>query len=97
MNPLTALCEPTASLSLASIAPMDTKECPASGHPFVTGIDWNAVEAHVARLQRQLARAVEQHNRPAIRHYKPPFRTLSNVCFGGNLWVRLPSEGSADS
>ena len=42
----------------------------ASGHPFATGIDWHAVEVHVARLQRQLAHAVEQQNRPAIRHYK---------------------------
>ncbi|POB11047.1 group II intron reverse transcriptase/maturase [Sulfobacillus sp. hq2] len=75
MNPLTAISEPTASLGQAPTIPRNapkfrTEADVASGQSFATGIDWEAIEAHVARLQRQLAHAVEQHHRPAIRHYK---------------------------
>ncbi len=38
-------------------------------------IDWKAIERHVLRLQRQLAHAVEQNNRKAVRHYKWLIRT----------------------
>jgi len=78
MNFPTALSEPAASLGAVFEECLDDDEEPGMegnassipAHPFVSGIDWNAAEAHVARLQRQLAQAVEHQNRSAIRHYK---------------------------
>lgn len=75
MNPLTASSEPTGSRATDLLPSQQEHELlwtvnPAPVNAFATGVDWHAVEAHVARLQRQLAQAVEQHNRPAIRHFK---------------------------
>ena len=79
MNFPTALSEPAASLGAVFEECLNDDEEPGMegnapsillAHPFVSGIDWNAAEAHVARLQRQLAQAVEHQNRSAIRHYK---------------------------
>ena len=82
MNPLlTALSEPTVSVGAVFKECLDderltgeVQDASALAHPFVSGIDWNAAEAHVARLQRQLAQAVEHQNRSAIRHYKQLLR-----------------------
>ncbi len=83
MNFPTALSEPAASLGAVFEECLNDDEEPGMegnapsillAHPFVSGIDWNAAEAHVARLQRQLAQAVEHQNRSAIRHYKQLLR-----------------------
>jgi|GEM_PF-5520463 len=42
-------------------------------------IGWQEIERHVLRLQRQLAYAVEQDNRKAVRHYKWLIRISHHV------------------
>ena len=42
-------------------------------------VDWKEIERHVFRLQRQLAHAVEQGSRRAVRHYKWLIRTSHHV------------------
>jgi len=81
MNFPTALSEPAASLGARFEAYLnegdsapEASDSSVLAHPFVSGIDWNAAEAHVARLQRQLAHAVEHQNRSTIRHYKQLLR-----------------------
>ncbi|MCL6446126.1 MAG: group II intron reverse transcriptase/maturase [Alicyclobacillus sp.] len=79
MNNLTALGEPTGPRRLVPPEATEDKTLrawlelqrePAESGGFETWIDWNTVEAHVSRLQRQLANAVEHNNRRAVRHYK---------------------------
>ncbi|GMA62075.1 reverse transcriptase domain-containing protein [Alicyclobacillus fastidiosus] len=41
--------------------------------------NWQEIERHVLRLQRQLVNAVERQNRNAIRHYKWLIRTSHHV------------------
>ena len=42
-------------------------------------VNWKEIERHVLRLQRQLAHAVEQGKRKAVRHYKWLIRTSHHV------------------
>jgi len=54
---------------------LEAQEADASSHDMNEWIDWREIERHVLRLQRQLAHAVEHHNRKAVRHYKWLIRT----------------------
>ncbi|MCL6445396.1 MAG: group II intron reverse transcriptase/maturase [Alicyclobacillus sp.] len=78
MNKLSAPGEPTDSKR--KIAP-DTIEDKVMREWYETNaspqtdtlepeLDWEAIECHVSRLQRQLANAVEHGNRKATRYYK---------------------------
>ena len=49
---------------------LEAQDVPPEDDVFEYWIDWNEIEAHVSRLQRQLANAVEHDNRKAARHYK---------------------------
>lgn len=79
MNNLSASSEPTGSKRRISLEATEDETLrtwreaqvsPREDSAFDTWIDWNEVEAHVSRLQRQLANAVEHNNRNAVRHYK---------------------------
>ncbi len=79
MNNLSALSEPTgpkrhipleATEDEVLRAWLESQEASPEDSTFNTWIEWNEVEAHVSRLQRQLANAVEHNNRKAVRHYK---------------------------
>jgi len=49
---------------------LEAQEPTQDTNTFETWIDWEEIETHVFRLQRQLAYAVEHDNRKAVRHYK---------------------------
>ncbi|WP_054968608.1 reverse transcriptase N-terminal domain-containing protein [Alicyclobacillus ferrooxydans] len=79
MNRPTAISEPTGSKRKTSTSSIDDKvmrawleaqETSAEASSLETWTDWEEIERHVSRLQRQLANAVEYGNRKAIRHYK---------------------------
>jgi RNA-directed DNA polymerase len=79
MNRPTAKSEPTGSKRKISTSSIDDKmmrawleaqETSPEASSLETWTDWEEIERHVSRLQRQLANAVEYGNRKAIRHYK---------------------------
>jgi hypothetical protein len=54
---------------------VEAQTADTSEHADDEWIDWQEIERHVLRLQRQLAHAVEHNNRKAVRHYKWLIRT----------------------
>ncbi|WP_051343995.1 group II intron reverse transcriptase/maturase [Alicyclobacillus herbarius] len=58
---------------------LEAQTAETSPHDMDQWIDWKDIERHVLRLQRQLAHAVENGNRKAVRHYKWLIRTSHHV------------------
>lgn len=88
MNSLAASSETTGSKRKISPETIEDKvmrewseaqDSPSSESLVSEWIDWSGIEHHVFRLQRQLANAVEHHNRKAARHYKWLIRNSRNV------------------
>ncbi|CAM3749094.1 reverse transcriptase domain-containing protein [Alicyclobacillus pomorum] len=79
MNRLAASSEATGSKRKMSQEPiedevmrawLEAQDSASNENVLSEWTDWNEIERHVYRLQRQLANAVEHGNRKAIRHYK---------------------------
>jgi RNA-directed DNA polymerase len=79
MNRLAASCESTGSKRKILQEPiedevmrtwLEAQDSASNENVLSEWTDWNEMERHVYRLQRQLANAVEHGNRKAIRHYK---------------------------
>lgn len=88
MNQLSATSEPTGSKRNISPPTIEDKVMRAwyeaqafepNTNSFTSWVDWEEIERHVSRLQRQLANAVEHGNRKAARHYKWLIRNSHQV------------------
>jgi RNA-directed DNA polymerase len=58
---------------------LEVQEVDGSQHESNEQTDWKEIERHVLRLQRQLAHAVENNNRKAVRHHKWLIRSSHHV------------------